>query len=68
MQKILLNILKNRHNMRKLVFCFILMLATSIISFAQNVIDPELQSVINQKNNEKMTCNFSAAKVTYHKF
>ena len=43
--------------MRKLVFCFILMLATSIISFAQNVIDPELQSVINQKNNEKISIN-----------
>ena len=43
--------------MRKLVFCFILMLATSIISFAQNVIDSELQSIIDQKTNEKISIN-----------
>ena len=43
--------------MRKLVFCFIIMLLTCGISIAQNVIDPELQTIIDQKGNEKISVN-----------
>ena len=43
--------------MRKLVFCFIIMLLTCGISIAQNVIDPELQAIIDQKGNEKISVN-----------
>ena len=43
--------------MRKLVFCFIIMLLTCGINIAQNVIDPELQAIIDQKGNEKISVN-----------
>ena len=43
--------------MRKLIFCFILILFTVGASRAQNVIDPELQSIMNQKTIEKISVN-----------
>ena len=43
--------------MRKLIFCFILILFTVGTNRAQNVIDPELQSIMDQKTNEKISVN-----------
>ncbi len=43
--------------MRKLIFCFIIMLLTGSINLAQNVIDPELQSIIDKKGDEKISIN-----------
>lgn len=43
--------------MRRLILCFILALITSVVTYAQNIIEPELQSIINQKTNEKISIN-----------
>ena len=43
--------------MRKLFLCLIIALVTSITTNAQNVIDPELQSILNQKDNERISIN-----------
>ena len=43
--------------MRKLFFCLILILFTVGKIHAQNVIDPELQSFIDQNTNEKISIN-----------
>ena len=43
--------------MRRLFLCFILALISSVITYAQNIIEPELQSIIDQKPNEKISIN-----------
>ena len=43
--------------MRKLFLCLIIALVASGIACAQNIIDPELQSVLDQKSNEKISIN-----------
>ena len=43
--------------MRKLFLCLIIALITGISTHAQNVIDPELQTILNQKNDEKISIN-----------
>ena len=43
--------------MRKLFLCLITALITSLSTLAQNVIDPELQTILNQKNDEKISIN-----------
>ena len=43
--------------MRKLFLCLIIALITGVSTLAQNVIDPELQTILNQKNDEKISIN-----------
>ena len=43
--------------MRKLFLCLIIALITGVSTHAQNVIDPELQTILNQKNDEKISIN-----------
>ena len=43
--------------MRKLFLCLVIVLIVSGICNAQNVIEPELQAIINQKNNDKISIN-----------
>ncbi len=43
--------------MRKLFLSLIIALITGASALAQNVIDPELQTILNQKNDEKISIN-----------
>lgn len=43
--------------MKKLFFSVIVLLLTCVVSLAQNKIDPELQAVLNQKSDEKISVN-----------
>ncbi len=43
--------------MRKLFLCLIIALIATNITYAQNVIEPELQSILDQRSNEKISIN-----------
>ena len=43
--------------MRKLVFTLMIVLSFCGLGFAQNVIEPELQNVLNQKGDEMISVN-----------
>ena len=43
--------------MRKLVFTLMIVLSFCGLGFAQNVIEPELQNVLNQKGDEMINVN-----------